>query len=128
MRSRLTAGRVVLRRESWAAAPSEIPGSAEDFAAWARRLGMPRRVFVKTPIERKPFYLDLDSVVLRRIALRHIRAASSTEGPIRFTEMLPGPDECWLIDPDGRHYASELRLIGVEATPACLQCTTTEEQ
>ena len=125
---RLTVGRVVLRREGWAAPASAIPRSAEELAAWARELGMPRQVFVKTPIERKPFYLDLDSLVLRRIALRHIRAAASTEEPVRFSEMLPGPDECWLTDPDGRHYASELRLIGVEATSPHLQCTTTKEQ
>ena len=68
----------MLRRESWAAASADIPRAVEDFTAWARRLGMPRRVFVKPPIERKPFYLDLDSPVLRRIALRHIRAAAGT--------------------------------------------------
>jgi hypothetical protein len=113
--ARLTVGRVVLRRECWAAPAAEIPRAAEDFVAWARRLGMPRRVFVKTPIERKPFYLDLDSPVLRRIALRHIRAAAGTNDPIRFSEMLPDPEQCWLADPQGRHYASELRLIGVQA-------------
>jgi hypothetical protein len=115
--SRLTVGRVVLRRESWDVAPSEIPDSAGDFAAWARALGMPRRVFVKTPIERKPFYLDLDSPALRRIALRHMRAARGVGEPIRFTEMLPDPGQCWLADADGHRYASELRLVGVAATP-----------
>jgi hypothetical protein len=107
---RLSVGRVVLRRECWAAAADEIPDALD---VWARDLGMPRRVFVKTPIERKPFYLDLDSAVLRRIALRHIRAAAGCEEPIRFTEMLPDPDHCWLSDPEGRRYASELRLVGV---------------
>ena len=108
---RLTVGRVVLRREAWAVAADEIPDALD---AWARDLGMPRRVFVKTPNERKPFYLDLDSAVLRRIALRHIRAAAGREEPVRFTEMLPGPDRCWLSDAAGRRYASELRLVGVE--------------
>jgi hypothetical protein len=110
---RLTVGRVVLRRESWDATPSEIPDSAGDFAAWARALGMPRRVFLKTPAERKPFYLDLESAALLRIALRHIRAATGAGEPVRFTEMLPDPDQCWLADADGHHYASELRLVGV---------------
>jgi hypothetical protein len=113
---RLTVGRVVLRRESWAAAAA-IPDAPDELAAWAHRLGMPRRVFVKTPVERKPFYLDLDSAVLRRVALRHVRAAAASEEPVRFSEMLPDPDQCWLRDPDGRCYASELRLIGVEAAP-----------
>ena len=112
---RLTAGRVVLRRECWAAQADGIPGAPDAFVAWARGRGMPRRVFVKTPVERKPFYLDLDSPVLRRIALRHIRAAAGSAEPVRFSEMLPDPDHCWLGDPEGRRYASELRLIGVSA-------------
>ena len=108
---RLTVGRVVLRRECWTAAADDIPDALD---VWARNLGMPRRVFVKTPNERKPFYLDLDSAVLRRIALRHIRAAAGAEEPVRFNEMLPDPDACWLSDPEGRRYASELRLVGVD--------------
>jgi hypothetical protein len=107
---RLTAGRVVLRRESWSAPAHDIPA---DLAGWARTRGMPRRVFVKTPDERKPFFLDLESAVLQRIALRHIRAAAGAEEPVRFSEMLPGPEECWLADSDGRRYAAELRLVGV---------------
>jgi len=114
---RLTAGRVVLRRESWSAPAADIGHTPDDLAAWARSLGMPRRVFVKTPAERKPFYLDLDSAVLRRIAPRHIRAAADSADPVRFSEMLPDRDHCWLSDPNGRRYASELRLIGVEARP-----------
>jgi hypothetical protein len=35
---------------------------------------------------------------------------------MQFTEMLPGPDEAWLGDPDGNRYVSELRLVGVDAT------------
>src|SRR3954454_20770817 len=73
--SRVTVGRVVLRRESWEAAPSEIPDSAEGFAAWARALGMPPRVFVNPSVEPKSLYLDLDSPALRRIARPHLRAA-----------------------------------------------------
>jgi hypothetical protein len=115
---RLTVGRVVLRRESWAAAATDVPRSPDAFAQWAREQGMPRRVFVKTPVERKPFYLDLESATLRRIALRHILAAAAEAEPIRFSEMLPDPEQCWLADTSGHHYASELRLIGVHAAPA----------
>jgi hypothetical protein len=41
--------------------------------------------------------------VLGRIARRHIRAAAAAdpEAPIRFSEMLPAPDECWLAGGDG---------------------------
>lgn len=113
---RLAVGRVVLRRETWNVPAADVPNAADDLAAWGRALGMPRRVFVKTRVERKPFYLDLESPALRRIAVRHIRAATAASEPIRFTEMLPGPDHCWLADPQGRRYASELRLVGVSST------------
>jgi hypothetical protein len=113
---RLTIGRVVLRRETWNVPAGEVPADAAALGAWARARGMPRRVFVKTPEERKPFHVDLDSAVLARIAARHIRKAA-TDDPaqrVRFSEMLPGPDECWLSDSAGRRYASELRLVAVE--------------
>jgi hypothetical protein len=106
---RLEVGKVVLRRETWHVPAAEVP---EDLGA----LGLPRRVFVKTPAERKPFYLDLESPVLSRIARRHIRAAGA-DGTIRFTEMLPAPEECWLAGPDGGRYAAELRLVGVNRRP-----------
>jgi hypothetical protein len=77
---------------------------------------MPRRVFVKTPEERKPFLLDLDSAVLARIAGRHIRHAADEDPAqrVRFSEMLPGPDECWLPGASGERHACELRLVAVE--------------
>jgi hypothetical protein len=113
---RLVVGQAVLRRESWSVPGSGAPGDADQIAAWARDRGMPRRVFVKTPAERKPFYLDLDSPVLRRIAARHIRQSAAAQEPVRFTEMLPGPEDCWLTDPDGRRYTSELRLVAFDST------------
>ena len=77
---------------------------------------MPRRLFAKSPIERKPMYLDVESPVLCRILCRHARQAAAAEAGHRmdFTEMLPGPDECWLADPDGSRYVAELRLVAVE--------------
>ena len=92
---------------------------------------MPPRVFAKPPLERKPFCLDLDSPVLRRIALRHIRAAAAN-APIRFSEMLPDSDHCWLGDADAlalheRAAAAMRRLPGgsycgrVPVTPAARQ-------
>jgi hypothetical protein len=32
---------------------------------------------------------------------------------IRFTEMVPAPEQCWLRDPEGNRYVSELRLVAV---------------
>jgi hypothetical protein len=28
--------------------------------------------------------------------------------------MLPGPQDCWLADDDGKRYTSELRLVAVD--------------
>ena len=74
------------------------------------------RVFVLSPGELKPIYVDFNSPVLTRILCRQLRrAAASFPGrPARFTEMLPGPDDCWLADQDGRRYTSELRLVAVD--------------
>jgi hypothetical protein len=115
---RLTLGRVVLRRETWNQPAGSIPTQPDGLAAWARDRRMPRRVFVKTPAERKLFLLDLDSPALTRIGARHIRQAAAEQagGQIRFSEMLPGPDACWLTDDEGRRYASELRLVAVDGS------------
>ena len=114
--SRIAVGKAVLRRESWSVSGAHAPADADHLAAWARDRGMPRRVFVKTPLERKPFYLDLDSPILRQIAARHIRQSAETGAPVRFTEMLPGPEDCWLADPQGARYTSELRLVAYDST------------
>jgi hypothetical protein len=77
---------------------------------------MPRRLFTKSPLERKPMYLDTESPALARVLCRHVRraAAEAATEPIRFTEMLPTPDECWLSDPEGNRYVSELRIVAVD--------------
>lgn len=113
---RLTIGHTVLAREAWNIPAGEVPASAQDVGAFARDLGMPRRVFVKSPLERKPMYLDTDSPVLARILCRHARhaAAESSQHRIRFTEMLPTPEQAWLADPDGDRYVSELRLVALD--------------
>jgi hypothetical protein len=114
---RLTIGHTVLAREAWNVPAAEVPQRAQDVAAFARDLGMPRRVFVKSPLERKPMYLDIDSPVLARILCRHARhaATESAQHRIRFTEMLPTPDETWLSDADGNRYVSELRLVALDS-------------
>jgi hypothetical protein len=79
---------------------------------------MPRRVFAKSPLERKPMYLDVQSPVLGRILCRHARqaAADSAGARMRFSEMLPLPEQCWLRDPDGRRYVAELRLVALDVS------------
>ncbi len=114
---RVTIGRTVLAREAWSVPAAEVPERAEDVPAFARDRGMPRRVFHKSPLERKPMYLDAESPVLARILCRHARhaAAQSPRARIRFTEMLPTPEQCWLADPQGNRYVSELRLVALDA-------------
>ena len=107
----------MLRREGWSVPAAQLPQRGERLAAFARDLGMPRRVFAKSPLERKPMYLDLDSPVLARILCRHARAAEAEEPGARmsFTEMLPAPQQCWLEDPVGERYVCELRVVAVDA-------------
>jgi hypothetical protein len=113
---RITIGRTVLRRETWNVAVGAMPREPAAAGAWARSLGLPRRVFAKSPLELKPMYVDFESDVLTRILCRHGRrlAAERPEARMRFTEMLPGPEECWLTEADGRRFASELRLVAVD--------------
>ena len=113
---RVEIGRTVLRRESWSIPAAEIPAKPEAISAFARDRAMPRRVFAKSPLERKPVYVDADSPVLARILCRLARRAEA-EAPdsrFRFSEMLPTPEQCWLTDPDGARYVSELRLVAVD--------------
>ena len=123
---RLTVGRAVLRRETWNPpvdtmnwALSSRPTSSGAVRAWARRLGMPRRVFVLAPVEAKPFYVDFDSPALTRVLGRMARRSAEAYGPevtLRFTEMLPTPEQTWLLDSAGNRYASELRLVVTDLT------------
>jgi Lantibiotic dehydratase, N terminus len=113
---RITIGRTVWRRETWDIPAEQGPARPETAATWARDRGLPRRVFALSPSETKPVYIDFDSPVLTRIMCRQLRRAAADHPgrPIRFTEMLPGPDDCWLTDQHGRRYTSELRLVAVD--------------
>jgi Lantibiotic dehydratase, N terminus len=115
---RVAIGSTVIRRESWSIPVAELPTRPEDVAAFARDRAMPRRLFAKSPLERKPMYLDTESPVLARIFCRHARHAA-TEAPearFRFSEMLPTPEQCWLTDADGGRYVSEFRFVAVDRT------------
>ena len=109
-------GRLVVRRASWSACAAELPAAPDDLAAWARDRGLPRRVFVRSPLERKPKYVDFESASLLRTLVRFIAPARERApgAPIEFTEMLPGPDDCWL-ESDAGHHTSELRVVALAA-------------
>ena len=125
---RVTIDRLVVQRESWRLAAgdlglAEAPTEAERFLA-ARRLArehdMPRRVFVLSPYETKPFFVDFDSPPAVEILCRTVRGAIDRGGPevrIRFSEMLPDLRECWLPDADGNRFTSELRMVAVDLAP-----------
>jgi hypothetical protein len=112
---RMTIGRTVIRRAQWTASAQELAAAGDDLADWARRHRLPRRVFARSPLERKPRLVDFESPALRRI-LRRWSASTAERAPharMTLTEMLPGPRDCWLQDETGRH-ASELRLVAVD--------------
>lgn len=125
---RVTFDRLVVARESWSFAPAELrfaweKEEAERFLAvrrWARDHGLPRCVFVKAPIEAKPFYMDLDSPTYVNVfakAVRRSTDAASTDRVLTLTEMLPQADEAWLMDAEGNRYTSEFRMVAVDLTP-----------
>ncbi|MBC7978644.1 MAG: lantibiotic dehydratase, partial [Myxococcales bacterium] len=80
---------------------------------WARALGLPRRVFVKTPEEVKPAYVDFDSTVYVELLAKYLRGASAAA----LSEMLPAVEEAWVIDADGARYTAELRIAALDPEP-----------
>lgn len=121
-RPRITVDRMVLARELWTFPAAELDFAAladepARFAAarrWAREQGLPRQVFVKSPTEVKPFYVDLAGPAYVELLTAGVRSARREigDGPCRFTftEMLPTPDQAWLPDADGNRYTAECRL------------------
>lgn len=117
-RSRLMIDDLVVARESWRLEGADLtfatrPTEFERFAA-VRRLwrdrGLPRRVFVHSPNEGKPIYVDSDSTALVEVLAKASRGVDH----LNVAEMLPGPDETWLVDANGASYVSELRMVIVD--------------
>jgi hypothetical protein len=123
---RLTIDRLVVCREAWHLEPAALPfarikDEAARFVAarrWARELGLPRWVFVKAPVERKPFFVDFESPVLVGLlakAARRTQEHGAAGARITLSEMLPTIDQAWLHDAQGQHYTSELRIVAVDS-------------
>ena len=122
---RFRSGHLVLFRRRWVFAPGEAPAPPQEsgdpdaagarfFAEiqnWRRTHGLPRHVFLHTPVEPKPFYADLDSPLAVELLRRALIPSEEGAAPpvLHVTEMLPGPDEMWIMDERGR-YAAELLL------------------
>lgn len=124
-RPRISVDRMIVARESWSFAPSELTFAtektpAERFLAcrrWVQEHHMPRFVFTKVPGEQKPCFVDFTSSVSIDIFARMVRQSRESnplDVSITLSEMLPEPDQCWLPDNTGARYTSELRLVAVD--------------
>lgn len=108
---------LVLLRRSWRCKVAdtglgEVAGERERYLAaraWAHRLGLPERVFIRVSTEIKPCYIDFTSPVYTRVLCTMLRSAGPEAG-VTISEMLPTPDQAWLTGHDGKHHTSELRL------------------
>jgi hypothetical protein len=122
---RVSIDRVTVARETWRCAVgcldfANLKDEPERFLAtrrWARSLGMPRHVFVKVPVETKPCYVDFDCPVYVNLLAKLMRRTAQEGGAgtqAVFTEMLPGVEQAWLPDAEGRRYTCELRIVALD--------------
>ena len=58
-----------------------------------------------------PVYLTILAKAVRRLARAGAAAA------VTVTEMLPAPDQTWLVDDRGERYTAELRFVAVDTAP-----------
>jgi len=122
---RISIDRLVVVRETYSIQASEVTFAAEPMPAarflgvrrWARAQNMPRFLFVKVPVEKKPFYVDLDSPVYVDLFCKNVhrtQESSLADTLVVITEMLPLPQDSWLVDRAQRHFTSELRMVAVD--------------
>jgi hypothetical protein len=120
---RVTVDRMVVSRERWRFGPEALEFAEERNEArrfvrarrWRAVNGLPRFVFVTSPSEPRPFYVDFDAPVYVNIfakAVRRLRRSGA--GRLTVTEMLPTPEQTWLTDDAGNRYTAELRLTAVD--------------
>ncbi|MBB5958026.1 amino acid adenylation domain-containing protein [Saccharothrix tamanrassetensis] len=121
---RVSLDRLVVARESWLlpasrsrfAFAADEPGRFLGAQEWRREHGIPRFVFVKSPVEHKPFYVDLESGPSVELFAHAVRALEreQPDAPMGVGEMLPGPDRLWLTDAGGNRHTAEFRLVAVD--------------
>jgi hypothetical protein len=123
---RVTIDRLIVTREAWCFSADEmefahLKEESERFLElqrWAREHDIPRFVFIKAPIEPKPFYVDFASPILVNFFTKTVRQTlreESEDHTITVTEMIPTPDQLWLPDAEGQLYTAELRMVAIEA-------------
>ncbi len=109
---RRTLGGLVVQRAHWKLS-REITQELDDEtkrASFHGRHALPRRVFVRSPEEVKPVYVDFNAPILVEMLARLARQAPW----LSFSEMLPTPEGLWLRDAQGARYVAELRCIAVD--------------
>jgi hypothetical protein len=121
---RVAIDRLVIARERWRFDAAGLTGghsdpvlAAEHAARGMLAAGAPRHVFVLSPAERKPVYIDLESPLFRRLLVHLARRAARAGQPIDVTEMLPEPAALWVETAEGP-LTSEIRLAAAQREPA----------
>ncbi|MGW1984903.1 lantibiotic dehydratase [Streptomyces collinus] len=120
---RITVDRLVLARETWRYAAGALDCAQDKNEArrfvrvrrWQVASGLPRFVFVTTPAEPRPFFVDFESPAYVNLFAKAVRrlARQDSEGRLTVTEMLPSPEQTWLTDDQGDRYTSELRFVAL---------------
>ncbi|WP_019870463.1 lantibiotic dehydratase [Salinispora oceanensis] len=122
---RVTMDRMVVARESWRFPTAALPFIEEKSEAgrfvrarrWREQAELPRFVFVVSPTEPRPFFVDFDSPVYVNIlakSARRLHRQGDPEARLVITEMLPTPEQTWLMDDQGERYTAELRFVAVD--------------
>ncbi|CRK57292.1 hypothetical protein [Alloactinosynnema sp. L-07] len=120
---RVAIDQVVIARETWRFGADDLAFSAEKTEAlryvrarhWRTEKALPRFVFVSSPSEPRPFFVDFDSPLYVNLLAKAARRLVRTDpiGTLTVTEMLPTPDQAWLTDHEDRTYCAELRFVAV---------------
>lgn len=117
---------VVVARERWTVDVADAQWAflndeaARFWAAqrWRRAHGLPVRVFAKTPLETKPFAVDLANLsCVASLASALGAVARSGRTSVILTEQLPELGEYWLTDRQGKGYTSEMRVVALRSRP-----------
>ena len=123
---RVTVDRMVVARETWRFDPATMDFANDKSEArrfvragqWRAAQDLPRFVFVVSPTEPRPFYVDFHSPVYVNIFAKAVRRLlrDDPKGRLTVSEMLPTPEQTWLTDGAGERYTSELRFVAVDDT------------
>lgn len=132
---RISAAGMVLQRERWrlqratSGLAATYPGTSFDLFVDMRRLrhrtGMPERVFLKSPSEPKPVFIDFRCHFL----LEAWDTLFPADATVTVSEMLPDDQQLWLTDVHGDAVTSELRTaFGRPADLSLQPCHDPREQ